>query len=174
MCQWLKSVMRGAVLKLGQVKLAKLTREDNHGRVCNSKFMCRMKVFVSLWYFTWWILSLMDPLVCRKKPVIERSYLKLFAVINKGPVTSEELLELYCLIHLQTQPIFLNLLLPSSLSLLPSLECQRSVGGFNVAFNPHRFIITLTFTLYSIKFLTADLLQWLFCIAEGCSNYAGY
>lgn len=46
------------------------------------------------------------------------------------------------------------------------LECHHSAGGFNVAFNPHHLIITLTFTLHSIKFLTADLLQWLFVLQK--------
>lgn len=51
------------------------------------------------------------------------------------------------------------LILPPLVSLPPLLECHHTAGGFNVAFNPHRLIITLTFTLHSIKFLTADLLQ---------------
>lgn len=56
--------------------------------------------------------------------------------------------------------------LPDLQSLPLLLECHYSVGGFNVAFNPHCFIITLTFTLNSIKFLTADLLQWLFFVLQ--------
>lgn len=124
-------------------------------------------------YFTWWILSLMDPLACRKKPVVQRSYLKWFAVINKRAETSEEASDSYWLMHSQTRPSLRRSFLPRHLFLLPR-ECHHSAGGFNVAFNPHRLIITLTFTLHSIKFLTADLLQWLFCIAEGSSNYAGY
>lgn len=51
-------------------------------------------------------------------------------------------------------------------SLHPLLECHSSPGEFNVAFNPHCLIITLTFTLHSIKFLTADLLQWLLVLQE--------
>lgn len=63
-----------------------------------------------------------------------------------------------------------GLLFVDHLRFLPSLplglECHHSVGGFNVAFNPHHLIITLTFTLHSIKFLTADLLQWLFVLQK--------
>lgn len=83
-------------------------------------------------------------------------------------MTSEDVQDSYQLIHLQTRPSLLcrrtRLRLPPPYflhhdSLPPSLECHSSLGGFNVAFNPRCLIITLTFTLHSIKFLTADLLQ---------------
>lgn len=48
----------------------------------------------------------------------------------------------------------LSLSLSSSLPLHPFLLYLNvtTLAGFNVAFNPHRHIITLTFTLHSIKF----------------------
>lgn len=108
------------------------------------------------------------PISVRKKPVIERSHLKWFAVLNNRPSDK------WGTVRFVLADTFTNLALPPLLSIPSSLECHYSVGGFNIAFNPHRLIITLTFTLHSIKFLTADLLQWLFCIAEGSSNYAAY
>lgn len=47
------------------------------------------RLFAAFCYFTWWILSLMGPLACRKYSAMCRSHLKWFAVINRGEITSE-------------------------------------------------------------------------------------
>lgn len=83
----------------------KWTNMEINNQIRNSTFTCtEWECLCHYNIKTWWILSLMGPLACRKKPVIERSYLKWFAVINKRPVTSEEQWDSYWLIHLQTQP----------------------------------------------------------------------
>lgn len=42
-----------------------------------------------LWYLTWWILSLMGPLGCRKTPAMYRSRRKCSTAINRGEITRE-------------------------------------------------------------------------------------
>lgn len=116
----------------------------------------------------------------REKSATLRTFLRWVAAGDK--VTSQDVQDLNHLTHLQTQPSpsLLHAPLPAPPppppptttyflhqdSLPPLLECHSYLGGFNVAFNPHRLIITLTFTLHSIKFLTADLLQWLLVLQE--------
>lgn len=107
----------------------------------------------------------MGPLECRKTPAMYRSHRKCSTAINRGEITRELPLAWYLPTTIRTGAFFVDhLRFPSSLP--PALECHHSVGGFNAAFNPHRLIITLTFTLHSIKFLTADLLQWLFVLQK--------
>lgn len=60
------------------------------------------RLFAALWCSTWWILSLMGPLACRKSPATYGSQLKWFTAINRGQITSELVLAWYGPVQVQT------------------------------------------------------------------------
>lgn len=107
----------------------------------------------------------MGPLGCRKTPAMYRSHRKCFTAINRGEITRELPLAWYLPTTIWTGAFFSSITFDFPPHFLSRLNVT-TLGGFNVAFNPHRLIITLTFTLHSIKFLTADLLQWLFVLQQ--------
>lgn len=110
-CAW-----RFGIPLLGQVN------QHENGWIMNSHTPRAHRLFAALWYFTWWILSLMGPLACRKYPAMCGSHLKWFTAINRGEITSELPLAWYQPVQVQTGAFSLLLTFDFSPHFLPCLN----------------------------------------------------